>query len=52
MTVKVKLVRDRRGRKGHLTAPQEPQDLEEPSEAAPHLGQLDPCILTRVLSLR
>ena len=27
------------------TAPQEPQALAAPSEAAPHLGQLDPCML-------
>jgi hypothetical protein len=31
-----------------LTAPQEPHDLEEPSEAAPHLGQSFPCILALV----
>lgn len=29
-----------------LTAPQEPHDLLEPLYAAPHLGQLDPCILS------
>lgn len=28
-----------------LTAPQEPQLLELPSEAAPHLGQLTPCMM-------
>lgn len=28
------------------TAPHEPQLLDEPSDAAPQLGQLDPCILT------
>lgn len=30
------------------TAPQEPQFLDEPSEAAPHLGQEAPCILLLV----
>jgi len=30
---------------GELTAPQEPHDLAAPSEAAPHLGQLDPCMV-------
>ena len=32
-------------KKGERTAPQEPQALAAPSEAAPHLGQLDPCML-------
>lgn len=31
--------------RGRLTAPQLPQDL--PSEAAPHLGQLPSCMVTR-----
>jgi hypothetical protein len=34
----------REGGEGGLTAPQEPQDLE-PSDATPHLGQLESCIL-------
>lgn len=33
---------------GKLTAPQEPHDLVSPSEEAPHLGQLDPCMLLDV----
>jgi len=35
-----------------LTAPQAPQDLEEPSELAPHLGQEAPCILKCLLFCR
>ncbi len=36
-----------RGEEVEHTAPQEPHDLEEPSVAAPHLGQSAPCMMKR-----